>query len=114
MLSYNVDVGHDAGAMAVPFKERIGAALVRDVGAHLGRSWSDFPQRRFVRQALSGLEDLELKARVAHVADALAACFEQTRTPRGLLPDTLAAREGTQRPADRSGVLSHGVGACRS
>ena len=81
MLSYNVEVGHDAGAMAVPFKERIGAALVRDVGAHLGRSWSDFPQRRFVRQALSGLEDLELKARVAHVADALAACLPRRVPP---------------------------------
>ena len=100
MLSYNVEVGHDAGAMAVPFKERIGAALVRDVGAHLGRSWSDFPQRRFVRQALSGLEDLELKARVAHVADALAACL-----PRRF-DVAAAALEGSLAPARDDDDLS--------
>ena len=86
--------------MAVPFKERIGAALVRDVGAHLARSWSGFPRRRFVRQALGGLEDLELKARVAQVADALAACLSSR------FDAAAAALEGSLAPARDDDDLS--------
>ena len=63
--------------MGEPFKQRVNAALVRDFATHLRRRWADFPQRRFVRLALKGLDDLELKARVAHVADALAACLPE-------------------------------------
>lgn len=70
-------VGHDAEAMAAPFKERIHAALVREAAAHLQRSWAAFPRRRFVRLALDGLDALELKGRVAHVADALAECLPE-------------------------------------
>ncbi len=58
--------------MAAPLKERINAALVRAIAAHLRRSCADFAHGRFVCAALDGLEALALKARVAHVADALA------------------------------------------
>ena len=56
-----------------PFKHRFGADLVRTVGAHLRRAWPRFPQADFERQALAGLDVLELKARVDHVATALQA-----------------------------------------
>lgn len=91
---------HDADGMAEPFKERIGAALVRDVGAHLARSWRGFPQRRFVRQALGGLDGLELKARVAHVADVLAACLPSR------FDVAAAALEGSLAPAREDDDLS--------
>ena len=90
----------DTGAMAVPFKERIGVALVRDVGAHLARSWSGFPLRRFVRQALDGLDELELKARVEHVADALAVCLPRRFTAAA------AALEGSLAPRRQDDDLS--------
>jgi 3-methyladenine DNA glycosylase AlkC len=61
--------------MAEPFKERIDAALVRVLGRHLQRVAPEFPRRRFAARAVAGLAPLELKARVAHVADALAACL---------------------------------------
>jgi 3-methyladenine DNA glycosylase AlkC len=57
--------------MAEPFKHRIDAALVRTLATSLVRSWPEFPRARFVRRARRGLDSLELKARVRHVADAL-------------------------------------------
>jgi 3-methyladenine DNA glycosylase AlkC len=61
--------------MAEPFKERIDAGLVRALGRHLQRVAPEFPRRRFAARAVAGLEPLELKARVAYVADALAVCL---------------------------------------
>ena len=61
--------------MAQPFKERISGELIRSAAAHLWRVWPEFPRRRFTARATDGLDQLELKARVAHVADALAACL---------------------------------------
>lgn len=57
--------------MAEPFKNLVGPELVRTLARHLTRVDDGFPQRRFTRRALAGLEDLELKARVTHVAAAL-------------------------------------------
>ncbi|MGB3965794.1 MAG: DNA alkylation repair protein, partial [Planctomycetota bacterium] len=56
-----------------PFKNRIDAALVRTAARRLRRVQADFPDRRFVALATRGLDNLELKQRVAHVAQALAA-----------------------------------------
>lgn len=63
--------------MAEPFKERISGELIRSAAAHLRRVWPEFPRRRFTARATDGLDQLELKARVAHVADALAECLPQ-------------------------------------
>jgi 3-methyladenine DNA glycosylase AlkC len=59
--------------MAEPFKNLIAPDLVRTAAKHLGRVWPAFPRRRFVQLATDGLDALELKARVRHVAAALAA-----------------------------------------
>ena len=61
--------------MAEPFKNLVDARLVRTAADHLVRAWPDFPTRRFVRQATTGLDELELKARVLHVREALAAAL---------------------------------------
>ncbi len=63
--------------MAEPFKNLINADTVRAAGLHLARAWSKFDRRRFERQALSGLDDLELKARVLHVTAALEATLPE-------------------------------------
>ena len=59
--------------MAEAFKEWIGTELVRTMAKHLHRVHPAFPRQRFVKMATAGLAKLELKARVVHVADALAA-----------------------------------------
>jgi 3-methyladenine DNA glycosylase AlkC len=57
--------------MAEPFKNLIGARLVHDLAEHLSRSWPGLPRKRFLAQALEGLDDLELKARATHLSRAL-------------------------------------------
>ena len=59
--------------MAEPFKNLIDADLVRTASRHLRRVWPAFDRTRFERLAITGLERLELKARVQHVAEALEA-----------------------------------------
>ena len=61
--------------MAAAFKEWIDPELLRTMAGHLSREHADFPRARFLKLAGSGLSALELKARVMHVADALAACL---------------------------------------
>jgi len=58
--------------MAVAFKDLIGPDLIQAIAEHLGRVHPAFPREKFVRAATDGLEALELKARVVHVADVLA------------------------------------------
>ena len=53
------------------FKDRISPEAIAALGLVLKGAWSDFPEAQFVGSATAGLADLELKARVAHVADAL-------------------------------------------
>lgn len=57
------------------FKDEISLALVEVLAAELRRAWPEFQSRRFVRLACDGLDELELLARVSHVADALAGCL---------------------------------------
>lgn len=59
--------------MAEPFKNWIDGDLVRVAARHLRRVQADFPAQRFVRLATDGLGALELKQRVRHLANALAA-----------------------------------------
>jgi len=56
-----------------PFKEQIDRGAVTRLAGALGGAWAGFAHDRFVHDATEGLAPLELKARVAHVARALAA-----------------------------------------
>lgn len=57
--------------MATPLKENVGRAAVARLGAALAAADASFAPGSFVRSATAGLDGLELKARVAHVAAAL-------------------------------------------
>lgn len=57
--------------MAEPLKQLINAATVQAIARHVGRVWPAFDRAGFERQALQGLESLELKARVMQLARAL-------------------------------------------
>lgn len=56
-----------------PFKNHINKRVIKDIATHVGSNWTDFPSRAFTAMATNGLDELELKQRVAHVAQALAA-----------------------------------------
>lgn len=59
--------------MAEPFKHLIDRDVVRSIGTHLQRVDAGFDRRGFEARAARGLDALELKARVLHIADALLA-----------------------------------------
>lgn len=59
--------------MAEPFKNLIHAGSIREIGLRLQANEPGFDLDGFVGEATSGLEALELKARVAHVASVLRA-----------------------------------------
>ncbi|HEX5051035.1 MAG TPA: DNA alkylation repair protein, partial [Planctomycetota bacterium] len=93
--------------MGEPFKNLIHAGLVRTAGQHLQRVWPEFERRRFERLAIDGLDALELKARVRHVAAALeatlppafaeaASVLERSLAPARLDTDLSAMRSGPQ------------------
>lgn len=63
------------GTMVDAFKERFGEPLLRELAHHLGRVNARFPRQRFLRAARAGLQPLEMKARVHHVAQVLASCL---------------------------------------
>ncbi|HRH90219.1 MAG TPA: DNA alkylation repair protein, partial [Rubrivivax sp.] len=54
--------------MAEPFKNLLNAQGVRELSRHLRRAWPGFDARRFERQALAGLDALEMKARAMQIA----------------------------------------------
>jgi 3-methyladenine DNA glycosylase AlkC len=54
------------------FKDRISPAAVEGLASDLKAAWPGFPAEGFTTRANTGLGSLELKARVVHVADALA------------------------------------------
>jgi 3-methyladenine DNA glycosylase AlkC len=58
-----------------PFKDELSPALVDALADELARAWGPFPQADFAARATRGLEGLELKARAAHIADALVAAL---------------------------------------
>ncbi|WP_103957804.1 DNA alkylation repair protein [Nonomuraea solani] len=57
--------------MAQPLKDLINAGSVGALADGLAGAWAPFPRDRFVARALAGLDGLELKARVTHVATVL-------------------------------------------
>ncbi len=59
--------------MAEPFKNLINREGVAALRRHLARAWPGFDGTRFEALALDGLESRELKARAAHLCDALEA-----------------------------------------
>lgn len=90
--------------MAEPFKNWIDAALLRTAGKHLQAAWAAFPRQRFERLATDGLERLELKQRVQHVAAALAATLPEgfARAADVLEATLLPARDDSDLGALRS------------
>ncbi|MEY4979450.1 MAG: hypothetical protein RLZZ352_1720 [Pseudomonadota bacterium] len=59
--------------MAEALKHRINPDTVAQASSHLHRVWPGFDRQAFERHALTGLADLELKARAMQLADALQA-----------------------------------------
>lgn len=57
--------------MAEPFKERLNAAAVRRMANAISAAWPDFDSAAFIADGTRGLDALELKARVEHLAQAL-------------------------------------------
>ncbi|MEW9548884.1 DNA alkylation repair protein [Nonomuraea sp. NPDC050783] len=57
--------------MARPLKDMINLRSVSALADGLAAAWAPFPRERFVARALAGLDGLELKGRVRHVATAL-------------------------------------------
>lgn len=82
--------------MAEPFKNQINAALLRTMGDHLARVWPAFPEAKFLKACLDGLDTLELKERVAHVRTALEATLPDD------FPAAVAILERSLAPAPES------------
>ncbi|MBL9106158.1 MAG: DNA alkylation repair protein [Myxococcales bacterium] len=88
--------------MAEPFKHLIDRDVVRSIGEHLQRADARFDRRGFEARAARGLEALELKARVLHVAEALLATLPaDVDRAAGLLEASL----GPPGPGDDLGAL---------
>ncbi|WP_374604777.1 DNA alkylation repair protein [Arenimonas sp.] len=89
--------------MPAPFKNLINADLVRACGDHLQRHWRDFDRRGFERQALAGLDALEMKARAMQIADALEATLpDDFDRAAGLIEAALAPPATTDELAFQS------------
>ena len=59
------------------FKDEISPPVVAILAAEMERAWPGFPTRRFEAAATGGLDQLELLARVSHVARALGECLPE-------------------------------------
>jgi 3-methyladenine DNA glycosylase AlkC len=76
--------------MAEPFKNLISLDLVATLAAHISRVWPAFDARGFQHLAASGLEALELKARVMQLARALVASLpDDVDRAAGILESSL-------------------------
>lgn len=63
--------------MAEPFKNLLNADCVLDIARDFARVWPEFPSKKFIQAATTGLEALELKDRSRHIAKALGAALPQ-------------------------------------
>ncbi|MDP1919889.1 MAG: DNA alkylation repair protein [Myxococcales bacterium] len=63
--------------MAEPFKNLLNADCVKDIARDFTRVWPEFPSKKFIATASTGLEALELKDRSRHIAKALGATLPQ-------------------------------------
>ncbi len=59
--------------MAPPLKLGLARPAIERLGRSVQRAYREFDSDGFVAAALQGLDELELKERVAHVADVLGA-----------------------------------------
>jgi len=59
--------------MATPFKDHLNPTVITQLGGRLADAWAAFPRDAFEAQAQKGLEQLELKARVHQIAEAMGA-----------------------------------------
>ncbi|MEJ2680452.1 MAG: DNA alkylation repair protein [Gammaproteobacteria bacterium] len=57
--------------MPDPFKNEYNSEMITQIGDHLKRAWKGFDKNEFVKTAVRNLENLELKERIAHIANAL-------------------------------------------
>jgi len=91
--------------MAEPFKLLLNAPLVQRCGQRLCAAWPGFDAAHFTRQAVDGLDGLEMKARALHICGAL----EATLPPDF---DTAAAvlLQALQEPEPLSGWILWPVG----
>ena len=88
--------------MAEALKHLLNEHTVRAAGTNLHRAWRGFDAAAFERDALRGLERLELKARAMHIADALEATL-----PRDFARAAAVIEASLAPPlADASGVAS--------
>lgn len=79
----------DAAAKSTAFKDNIDAALVRRLAAATTSVWPGFPSERFVTTCTDGLDGLELKARIAHVAAGLQRCLPEKFTEAAAVVDAV-------------------------
>jgi 3-methyladenine DNA glycosylase AlkC len=63
--------------MAEPFKNLINAETVVHTAKHLSKAWPAFPRAKFAKDASTGLDALEMKARAMQIATALEAHLPQ-------------------------------------
>ncbi|MCK5041342.1 MAG: hypothetical protein KAR62_03575 [Sphingomonadales bacterium] len=57
--------------MAEPFKNFLGEKLISSMGLHLARSWSEFDEKTFIKDAANNLDALELKERSVQITNCL-------------------------------------------
>ena len=94
------------------FKDEISPQVVTALAAEMASAWPDFPSERFVAQATAGLEDLELLARVSHVARALGNCLPEPFAAGAVVLDRALASEtltGWITLACNEYVATHGI-----
>lgn len=90
-----------------PFKNLINPTLIRAFSTHLGKQGLD--QKAFVKAALAGLEEREMKARAELVAEALAVVLPRDfHQAAALLERTLAQVDGKSEGWE-PGSHAHGV-----
>jgi len=76
------------------FKDELSPELVRSLATDLARAWDGFDPERFIALAVDGLEALEMKARIRHIAAALAACMPPDAHDAASAIRTALANEG--------------------
>lgn len=90
--------------MAEALKNHVGPQAVRELGDCLLSAYPTFNHTRFIRDAMRGLEALELKARVAHVARALEPCLP-AKFPQAAAVIKKAMAPGSEHAAAMSSVF---------
>ena len=88
-----------------PFKNLLNAALVQAAASHLVRVHPPFPAQAFTRQALSGLDALEMKARALHICNALQASLPaRFEDAAGVIEAALAPPEAGENMGQLQGL----------